>query len=492
MRIHPIFSSGLIIFAFLAAAFAPSASPAQAFGGEGMGGAIFPGHAQAPTATTVSVNPATPSVSGCDILDVYIDVNDVANLYAIDVRLTFNPAVLEVVDFDTASPTVDLEPIIDPSPNLNFQAGYTVRNEANNFTGTIWYAATQTAPTPAANGSGHVARVRLRAKSTGSSALTFTYIKLSDPNGVQIAATGTNGSVSASTAVAPTLNISRLNATQVQLSWPVASLASVSRYHLFRSTVPYFNPAGAAYQTPANPGTGSLTFNDTVLGNVTTNYFYALRAECTTGGMSAASVQVGKFEYQLYETTGTDYSWIGLVLSGTGITTAQTLANHIQNNSNGSIAVRTVTRWNASGQGTSTYNHTSGFGNYAVAVKNPYRIEIDLPSVSSGSVIWAQVGNLPAITTDTYTLYETSGTDYTWLLLPLDMTLIANTIAFAGNIQTYASAPVAVLTISRWNPSGQSYGTYNHQSGFGNFTTRFGYPYRVEVNVNTGFTVTWP
>ena len=491
IRIQTIFLSGIMIIIFLTGGLAPIVNPALAFSGS-VGNSPFPARPLAPTATTVSVNPATPSVRGCDILDVYIDVNDVANLYAIDVRLTFNPAVLEVVDFDAGSPAVDIESIIDPAPNLNFQAGYTVRNEVNNFTGTIWYAATQWAPTPAANGTGHVARIRLRAKSTASSALTFTYIKLSDPNGVQIAANGTNGSVSASTAVAPTLNISRLNATQLQLSWPVVSAGSVNRYHLFRSTMPYFDPAGTAYQTIANPGTGSLTYTDTVLGNVANNYFYALRAECSAGGFSAASAQVGKFEYQLYETTGTDYTWIGLVLNGTGITSAQTLANHIQNNSNGSVAVRTVMRWNASGQGPTTYNHTTGFGSFDLAIKSPYRVEIDLPSMAAGSVIWAQVGSLPAITTDTYTLYETTGTDYTWVLLPLDMNIITTAIAFANNVQTYSSAPVAVLTIMRWNASGQNPSTYNHQTVFGSFTTRYGYPYRIEVNVNSGSTVIWP
>ncbi len=439
-----------------------------------------------PAATTVSVDPPTPSVSNCGILDVYIKVSDVSNLYAIDVRLSFDPNVIEIVDFDPASAVVEVEPIIDPA--LQFTAGFTVRNEVNNFTGTIWYAATQTSPTPAANGTGNIARLRIRAKSTGTSAFNFTYIKLSNPNGVEITATSANGSISASSSVTPSLAISRLNTSQVQLSWPAHS-SGVSQYHLYRSSQPYFFAVDPGYQVIANPGTGTVTFNDSVLGNVTTNYFYTVRAECSSGGKSAASVQVGKFEYQIYETTGTDFSWVGLVLNVAGISRAQDLAAHIQNNSSGTVSVLTISRWNATGQNFST--NSGSINNFTVSVKNPYRIEIDLPG-SSGSTIWAQVGTLPSITTDTYTLYETTGTDFTWILQPLDMTAIPDATALASDIQNKSSAPVSVLSISRWNPIGQNYSTFDNQGGIGNFTTRFGYPYRVEVNVNTGTTVTWP
>jgi hypothetical protein len=274
----------------------------------------------------------------------------------------------------------------------------------------------------------------------------------------------------------------------VQLSWPAHS-SGVSQYHLYRSSQPYFFAVDPGYQVIANPGTGTVTFNDSVLGNVTTNYFYTVRAECSSGGKSAASVQVGKFEYQIYETTGTDFSWVGLVLNVAGISRAQDLAAHIQNNSSGTVSVLTISRWNATGQNFST--NSGSINNFTVSVKNPYRIEIDLPG-SSGSTIWAQVGTLPSITTDTYTLYETTGTDFTRILQPLDMTGIPDTTALASDIQNKSSAPVSVLSISRWNPIGQNYSTFDNQGGIGNFTTRFGYPYRVEVNVNTGTTVTWP
>lgn len=450
--------------------------------------------ADAPTATTVSVNPLNPSVSGCNTVDVYIDVNSVTNLYGLDVRLSFDPAVIEVVDFDPLSAVVEIEPIIDPV--LQFKAGFTVRNVVDNINGTIWYAATQISPTPVVNGSGHIARLRLRAKSNAAAAMNFTYIKLSNPVGDSIPATGTNGTVTVTGAVAPTsLAISRLNTNQVRLSW--LSAAGVAQYKVYRSSTPYFNPYAVpvyATQAPVGSPGSTQTFDDSVLGNVNTNYFYTLRAECTTpaSSLSAAAWQVGKFEYRLYETADTDYSWVALPLVVPGLSTASALANHIQNNSSAAVSVLTVGRWNALSQGIENYDHTFLFGDFAVANKFPYRVEIDLPSLSIGSVIWALTGPLPLITSDTYTLSETADTDYTWVMQPLDLTTVATADVLATHIQNNASAPVAVLTVSRWNAVAQSIEQYDHAFGFGNFDTRFGYPYQVEVNVNSGTSVTWP
>jgi hypothetical protein len=289
------------------------------------------------------------------------------------------------------------------------------------------------------------------------------------------------------------LNISR-SGTSLVLSW-YGTNNEITRYEVWRSTnVPYFSP-GSANTTkladvtpPSTPGMMSFT-NSSVLGNVDINYFYLVRS-VSTAGKNSDSSQVGEFEFRLFETTGTDFTWVGLVLNVTGISRAQDLANHIQNNSNGTVSVLTISRWNATGQNFST--NSGSINNFAVSVKSPYRIEIDIPGTTNGSVIWTQVGILPSITTDTYTLYETTGTDFTWILQPLDMTGIPDTTGLAGDIQNKSSAPVSVLSISRWNPIGQNYSTFDNQGGIGNFATRFGYPYRVEVNVNAGSTITWP
>ena len=431
-----------------------------------------------PDATTVSLTPSSPSVDGCDTVEVQIWVNDVTNFYAIDVRLSFDPDVIQVVDATTGG-DVNLRP-----ETSWFQAGYTVRNTVNNFTGTIWYAATQTNPTPAVNGSGPIATILVKAKSTGSSTLSFTYSKLSDPAGTEIQATTTSGSVSATSPKTPDLTITRINASDIRLNW--TSQPSVSQYHLYRSITPYFYPDTPAYQTLTG-----ISYDDTgILGDASVDYFYSVRSECTDTNLSAASDQVGKFEYDLYETTGTDFNWIALPMDVVGMIQASDLANHIQNNSNGAVSVLTVSEWNAPAQNITTYDHLFGFGDFGIDIKFPYRVEVDVDS--GNHVVWAMVGPLPEITSDTYTLYETTGTDFNWIMQPLDMTAIIDASILADNIQTNSSSSVSVLTLSQWNAPAQNITTYDHLYGFGDFNTRFGYPYRVEVDVNSGISVTWP
>ena len=154
--------------------------------------------------------------------------------------------------------------------------------------------------------------------------------------------------------IAPVLNISRLNSSTVRLSWTTAEPGPVSGYNLYRSETPYFDPVGVPYQVFANSVT---SFDDAVLGNPATNYFYAVRAVCTGAdpALSEASGQVGKFEFELSETTDTDYTWITIPLVSPSLTMASDLATHIQNNSNAAVEVITVSNWNSSAQSIEPY-----------------------------------------------------------------------------------------------------------------------------------------
>lgn len=447
------------------------------------------------TGTTVSLTILPATVNDCGVLDLWIDVNDVTDLYGVDVRLSFDPNVIEIVDFNPGG-SVNIEPVIDP--NLNFNASYWVRNIADNFQGTLWYAASSLYPIPAGSGSGHIAHLQVRVKSAtvDSANFAFTYIKLSDPYGIEIPATGVlNGDVSGSSSVISDLDIIRLNPTTVQLQWVPKSTALVSQYKVYRSTTPYFYAQGTPFATITNTGTGTLTLNDPILGSAATNYFYAIRAECTgyAGSLSAASNQVGEFEYQLYETATTDFTWVGLVLDvNPDWTTAINLSSHIVANSNGTLNVKSISQWNPVSQDYETYIPIFPFTNFSVNLKSAYEVEIDIPGLAQGSVIWAQVGRLPNISMDNYKLRETATTDFNWILQPLDMTAITSTKSLANDIIFNSSAVVSVLSISRWNPIAQDYDTYIKPIEFGNFVTRFGYPYEVEVNVNNGDFVTWP
>jgi hypothetical protein len=61
-----------------------------------------------------------------------------------------------------------------------------VHQEADNTAGTIWYAASQTNPTPAVSGSGVLFEFQLRAKKAGVFSLSFTNHQLAAPGGEPI------------------------------------------------------------------------------------------------------------------------------------------------------------------------------------------------------------------------------------------------------------------------------------------------------------------
>lgn len=437
------------------------------------------------------------TIDGCGYLDVYIHLADVHDLYALDFELSFDPDVLEVVDMDPSTPlVVNLD--INPAPTF-FVAGYVAINQVDNTQGKIQFVATQTNTTEPAQGAGDVAMIRFRAKTAAvNTPVTITKVELSDRDGYLVgrpvgyvipAATITTQFTAAG---GLDLDIIRLNASTVQLQWPKLPEGSgIDRYILHKSTLPYFEvgefgvePITTGFDDTVDP----ITYNDPVLGNVDDNYFYALQVECESGFTSPASQQVGKFEYELFETATTDFTWVGLVLEIPNISNTFELAFYIQNNIFiGSVEVLGISRWNPSGQTFTTYTHDpiNPSFTFDVAVKQPFRVSIDIEGTSSGNVIWTQVGRVPEITQGTYSLYETGTTDFNWILQPLDMVNITNTTEFR---QAINSNDVEVLSISRWNSQAQSFTS----DTLGSFDTRFGYPYRIAVDIKNGDSITWP
>lgn len=439
---------------------------------------------------TVSIVGDTFTIDGCGYIDLYIHVANAINLYALDVSVEFDETKVEVMDLDPVAGGINLEPV-----DGLFDAAYWVYNQANNSTGEIRYAATQYRPSAPMTGSDNVAKIRLRAKDFGTSLITVTAATLSDRDGYLVGVPlvlDTNDVITTTwgTSGVPELDIIRLDVDNVKLSWPKQVLDAGAVYRLYRSPLPYFNLQGGTLMTGYVEDTinNKITFTDPVLQNVATNYFYAMDIQCSSGLVSPASWWVGKFEYRLHETMLTDYSFIGLVLEVPGLTNTAQLADHIETNSNGTVDVISISRWNGSAQQFDLYLDDPYEDPGSVQLKRAYQIEIDISGTESGSVIWAQVGRLPIITTDTYTLYDTITTDYSWILQPLDMTTITDTDQLINSIQSVANVN-QVVSISRWNGSAQQFDVYT--LGGDKTTTRFGYPYQVEVDIN-GYSVTWP
>jgi hypothetical protein len=421
------------------------------------------------------------TIDGCGYLDVTIQLSNMHDLYAVDLELAFDKNVLEVVDRDDQAVGVNLELV-----GNWFEAGYVAVNLADNAAGTIQFAATLTRPAEPIEGAGAVAVIRFRAKALAEdSAVTLTRAEFSDRDGFLVGrpvifddpAAEITTTFSAEAGL--DLDIIRLDASTVQLQWPVPDAeAGIAGFVLYRSPLPYFE-VGESLILNEGPFEEHETedlhiYDDEVLGNVAVNYFYALQAVCESGLESPASQQVGKFEFELFETPRMDYTWIGLVLeTNPVIMNASALAAHILSNSTGSFVINSVSFW-------SSVNQTFNF----FYPQFPFFGNFD---------IWAQVGRLPEITTGTYTLYQTDRMDYTWVLQPLELTHITKADMLANHIKYNASSLVNILSISFYDGSSQTLNSYYPQFPlFGNFNTRFGYPYQVEVDISVGNSVTWP
>jgi hypothetical protein len=140
--------------------------------------------------TTILIQPSAPDVNVDDTVTVDIRIEDVTDLYGVDVRLSFDPTLLKVQDADG-----------NPANGIQIQEGsfpapdFRVKNEADNDAGTIWYAVSQQNPTGPISGSGVAASVTFRGLAEGTSSVAFTYQKIVEIDGERIPATTQDGQI---------------------------------------------------------------------------------------------------------------------------------------------------------------------------------------------------------------------------------------------------------------------------------------------------------
>jgi hypothetical protein len=143
-----------------------------------------------PSNTTLVIHPASTDlvINGTAAVDIM--VNNVSNLYGLELTITFNAAKVEVVDADPGIAGIQIQKGVCPSPD------FIIQNTVNNAAGTLSYAVTATSPSPPCNGSGKVATITFRGLAVGSSIpVHFSYSLLSDPNGQPIPHSTQDGSL---------------------------------------------------------------------------------------------------------------------------------------------------------------------------------------------------------------------------------------------------------------------------------------------------------
>jgi len=128
-----------------------------------------------PCGPSVTLDPPEGPVCLDDIFRMDIVVSDVANLYGAEVYLTFDPAMLEVVDA-AGDPAFEIE----PGPFLDPAQGILGLNSADNVGGFIDYAVSLKDPATPAFDFGVLATVYFRPKATGTTTVQFDQVKLSE------------------------------------------------------------------------------------------------------------------------------------------------------------------------------------------------------------------------------------------------------------------------------------------------------------------------
>ncbi len=140
--------------------------------------------------TRVVVSPVSALVGEGQTATVEVRVENVQDLYGLDIRIGFDPAVVEVVDADAQQTGVQVR------PGDLLSVDFMIRNTVDNAQGTIWYALTQLNPSEPVSGSGTAFIILFQGKQRGAtSALTITYQKMSTRAGEAIPADVVNGEI---------------------------------------------------------------------------------------------------------------------------------------------------------------------------------------------------------------------------------------------------------------------------------------------------------
>lgn len=133
------------------------------------------------TAPSVVVYPAGGAYSTGQFIHVQVWVENVTDLYGADVQLAFDPAAFQVQDANPSAPGVQIKLRSD-----FLQPGFVLHREANNTTGSVWYANSQVNPALPVSGSGALFEFDLLTLKAGSFTLDIASHLLAASGGVAI------------------------------------------------------------------------------------------------------------------------------------------------------------------------------------------------------------------------------------------------------------------------------------------------------------------
>lgn len=142
----------------------------------------------------VSVVPTFTDLVVGDETTIYVRVSDVTDFYGVDVTLSFDPTLLEVVDSDSATAGVQVQawPKLSASQRSNT---VTIAHEASNATGTVKLVTSFLSPAQPVTGSIEILAMTLRALAPGRASIAIVSSDLATKDGDAIAHSTANGTL---------------------------------------------------------------------------------------------------------------------------------------------------------------------------------------------------------------------------------------------------------------------------------------------------------
>lgn len=122
-------------------------------------------------------------------VEVPVEIRDVEDLYAIDVKIEFDPAVMMVEDADLSKDG------IQPALGTFLEAGIVLFNTVDNQNGVIHLAMTQVNPSEPKSGDGIILVLYIKGLAEGESPLEITNLQLSTRRGEEIPSEPVDGLV---------------------------------------------------------------------------------------------------------------------------------------------------------------------------------------------------------------------------------------------------------------------------------------------------------
>ncbi len=167
-------------------------------------------------------------------VEVPIEIRGVQNLYAIDVELRYDPALLDFEDADPATEGVQ------PGLGTFLDAGMVLFNTVDPQTGIVRFVMTQVNPAEPKSGDGVILVLYFVAKAEGVSNLAITGLTLSDREGVAIPASPVDSKIEVETGKP------QPQATSIPVQNPTALI-------IIPTMAPTNTPAPTQVPTPTSP-----------------------------------------------------------------------------------------------------------------------------------------------------------------------------------------------------------------------------------------------